>query len=66
MEEDSKDGQLRNLESRDVKYYKISQALPESDGKILMVHAAGYAVGSRVIQPSQVVIGKFEETPPEA
>ena len=39
---------------------------PESDGKILMVHAAGYAVGSRVIQPSQVVIGKFEETPPEA
>jgi molecular chaperone GrpE len=34
----------------------------EQDGIVLLVHAVGYAVGSRVIQPAQVVIGKFEET----
>ena len=38
----------------------------EKDGMVLMVHAAGYAVGSRVIQPAQVIIGKFEETKAEA
>jgi len=38
----------------------------EKDGIVLMVHAAGYAVGTRVIQPAQVIIGKFEESQTEA
>jgi molecular chaperone GrpE len=38
----------------------------EKDGVVLLVHAVGYAVGSRVIQPAQVVIGKFEEGSAEA
>ena len=38
----------------------------DQDGIVLLVHAAGYAVGSRVIQPAQVVIGKFEEAVAEA
>ena len=38
----------------------------EKDGVVLLVHAAGYAVGSRVIQPAQVIIGKFEEADTEA
>jgi molecular chaperone GrpE (heat shock protein) len=38
----------------------------EKDGLVLLVHATGYAVGSRVIQPAQVVIGKYEESPTEA
>lgn len=36
----------------------------EQDGIVLHVHAVGYAVGSRVIQPAQVIIGKFEESAP--
>jgi molecular chaperone GrpE len=35
------------------------------DGKVLEVYAIGYRVGSTVLQPAQVVIGKFE-TPAEA
>lgn len=36
----------------------------EQDGIVLHVHAVGYAVGARVIQPAQVIIGKFEESAP--
>jgi len=36
----------------------------EQDGVVLHVHAVGYAVGGRVIQPAQVIIGKFEESAP--
>ena len=39
---------------------------PAQDGIILMVHATGYSLGSRVIQASQVVIGQYKENPPEA
>jgi molecular chaperone GrpE len=35
------------------------------DGKVLEVYSVGYRVGSTVLQPAQVVIGKFE-TPAEA
>jgi molecular chaperone GrpE len=35
------------------------------DGRVLMVHATGYRVGSKVLQPAQVIIGKMG-TPPEA
>lgn len=38
---------------------------PEQDGKIVTVHSTGWCVGDRVIQPAQVVIGKYEE-PAEA
>lgn len=31
---------------------------PEQDGKVLMVHVDGYAVGGRALQPAQVVVGK--------
>lgn len=36
------------------------------DGKVLLVHTIGYAVGGRVLQAAQVVIGKFEESAGEA
>ena len=36
----------------------------EQDGIVLHVHAVGYAVGGRVIQPAQVIIGKYEEMAP--
>ncbi|MCO4743280.1 MAG: nucleotide exchange factor GrpE [Proteobacteria bacterium] len=36
------------------------------DGLILMVHRTGYALGSQVIQPAQVVIGKHEAPTAEA
>ena len=35
------------------------------DGKVVMVHNTGYRIGSRVLQPAQVVIGKYEK-PAEA
>lgn len=31
------------------------------DGKVIMVHATGYRIGSKVLQPAQVVIGKYGE-----
>lgn len=39
---------------------------PAQDGKILMVHADGYAVNGRVLQAAQVVIGKYEAPQGEA
>lgn len=33
----------------------------EQDGKVLMVFAAGYRLGGKVLQPAQVVIGKYGE-----
>lgn len=39
---------------------------PAQDGVVLVVHTAGYAVGSRVLQAAQVVIGKHEEAVGEA
>ncbi|MEZ4241786.1 MAG: nucleotide exchange factor GrpE [Myxococcota bacterium] len=39
---------------------------PEQDGIVLVVHTTGYAVGSRVLQAAQVVIGKYEEAAGEA
>ncbi len=38
----------------------------EQDNKVLFVHAAGYRIGVKVLQPAQVVIGKFGEPTPEA
>ena len=38
----------------------------EQDNKVLFVHAAGYRIGAKVLQPAQVVIGKFGEPAPEA
>lgn len=38
----------------------------EQDNKVLFVHAAGYRIGAKVLQPAQVVIGKFGEPTPEA
>jgi molecular chaperone GrpE len=38
---------------------------PAQDGRVVAVHTNGWAVGDRVIQPAQVVIGKFQE-PAEA
>lgn len=38
---------------------------PEQDGKVVTVHSTGWCVGDRVIQPAQVVIGKYQE-PAEA
>lgn len=35
------------------------------DGKVVMVHNTGYRIGSRVLQPAQVIIGKYEK-PAEA
>lgn len=32
---------------------------PEQDGKVLMVHATGYVVGTKLLQPAQVIIGKY-------
>jgi molecular chaperone GrpE len=37
----------------------------EQDNRVLFVHAAGYRIGAKVLQPAQVVIGKFGE-PTEA
>jgi molecular chaperone GrpE len=31
------------------------------DGRIVAVHATGWVIGDKVIQPAQVVIGKYEE-----
>jgi molecular chaperone GrpE len=39
---------------------------PAQDGVVLVVHTTGYAVGTRVLQAAQVVIGKFEEAAGEA
>lgn len=39
---------------------------PAQDGKVMVVHAAGYAVGDRVVQPAKVVIGKHEAPTAEA
>ncbi len=33
------------------------------DGKVLMVHATGYRVAGKVLQPAQVVIGKLGDVP---
>lgn len=38
---------------------------PAQDGKVVAVHSGGWAVGDKVIQPAQVVIGKYTE-PAEA
>jgi molecular chaperone GrpE len=38
---------------------------PDQDGKVVTVHNTGWTVGERVIQPAQVVIGKYQE-PAEA
>jgi molecular chaperone GrpE len=38
----------------------------EQDGKVLMVHTAGYAVKGKVLQAAQVVIGKYQEAAGEA
>ncbi|MEQ1564842.1 MAG: nucleotide exchange factor GrpE [Myxococcota bacterium] len=39
---------------------------PEQDGKVLVVHTAGYTVNGRVLQAAQVVIGKLVEASGEA
>jgi molecular chaperone GrpE len=39
---------------------------PEQDGKVLMVHTAGYTVKGKVLQAAQVVIGKHQEPAGEA
>jgi molecular chaperone GrpE len=39
---------------------------PAQDGVVLVVHTTGYAVGSRVLQAAQVVIGKHEGAAGEA
>jgi molecular chaperone GrpE len=39
---------------------------PAQDGKVILVHATGYRIGDRVLQPAQVVIGKLRETIAEA
>jgi molecular chaperone GrpE len=39
---------------------------PAQDGIVLVVHTTGFAVGSRVLQAAQVVIGKYEEAAGEA
>jgi molecular chaperone GrpE len=39
---------------------------PAKDGKVLVVHTAGYAVRGRVLQPAQVVIGKYQDAAGEA
>lgn len=39
---------------------------PAKDGKVLVVHTAGYAVKGRVLQPAQVVVGKYQDTAGEA
>ena len=31
---------------------------PAQDGRVVMVHATGYRIGSKILQPAQVVIGK--------
>ena len=36
---------------------------PAQDGKVLMVHATGYRLGGKVLQPAQVVIGKYGVIP---
>ena len=37
------------------------------DGRVIMVHRAGYAVNGKVLQAAQVIVGKFtEEETPEA
>jgi molecular chaperone GrpE len=36
------------------------------DGKVLAVHTTGYAVRGRVLQPAQVVIGKYQDAAGEA
>ena len=38
----------------------------DQDGRILMVHRTGYQLGTHVIQPAQVVIGKLEAPVAEA
>lgn len=35
------------------------------DGRILMVHASGYSLQGHVLQPAQVIVGKFEAQAPE-
>jgi molecular chaperone GrpE len=35
---------------------------PAQDGKVVTVHSTGWMIGDRVIQPAQVVIGKYQET----
>ncbi|MBT3220017.1 MAG: nucleotide exchange factor GrpE [Proteobacteria bacterium] len=48
-------------------YHEALAVMPvtdaDLDGKVVMVHAAGYTVAGKVLQASQVVIGKF--TPEE-
>lgn len=39
---------------------------PAQDGRILAVHAVGYAVNGQVLQPAQVVVGKLQATEGEA
>lgn len=39
---------------------------PAQDGKVLMVHTAGYTVKGKVLQAAQVVIGKHQEPAGEA
>jgi molecular chaperone GrpE len=39
---------------------------PSKDGKVLAVHTSGYAVKGRVLQPAQVVIGKYQDAAGEA
>ena len=34
------------------------------DGRILMVHTTGYVLGDNVLQPAQVIVGKYEAAAP--
>lgn len=38
----------------------------DKDGRVLSVHTTGYAVKGRVLQPAQVVIGKYQDAAGEA
>jgi molecular chaperone GrpE (heat shock protein) len=34
----------------------------EKDGRVVHVHATGYRLGGKVLQPAQVIIGKYGES----
>ncbi len=50
----------------DPNFHEALSVLPVTeegqDGRVLEVFSAGYRVGSRLLKPARVVIGKFEET----
>lgn len=39
---------------------------PAQDGKVIQVYSTGWRIGDRVIQPAQVVVGKYEPPVAEA